>query len=294
MSKISRSMLGTAVAGVALTLATVTAATAAGGTITVPTDFVPSCPTPAPPVTTRWWAPACTSGPRATPAPTRSRKASRRATLLADAGELSLDYTSTTSGAGPASSWSSTSTTTAPATASWSASRRSTARTGGPRQPKQFVKDGAPSHTGGSGSADHGTLDKWRAAFPDAQVLAFGFSLGSGVKGDGVITSIDFAGTSYTFAQAVVLESSEQCKDGGWATSTSPEFKNQATASARSLPSAEPPSTGRDHDLGVVAHRKLHAVGDEAQLVGAVVRTRGGLDHRRIRDGHPRGGAAPR
>ena len=42
---------------------------------------------------------------------------------------------------------------------------------------KQFVKDGAPSHTGGSGSANHGTLDQWRAAFPDAVVTAFGFSL---------------------------------------------------------------------------------------------------------------------
>ncbi|MET0838807.1 MAG: hypothetical protein ABWY19_08510, partial [Marmoricola sp.] len=53
----------------------------------------------------------------------------------------------------------------------------------------QFVKDGAPSHTGGSGSDNHGTLDQWRAAFPDAEVLAFGFSLGSGVKGDYLINS---------------------------------------------------------------------------------------------------------
>jgi hypothetical protein len=44
----------------------------------------------------------------------------------------------------------------------------------------QFVTDGAPSHTGGSGSTNHGTLDQWRAAFPDAQVLAFGFSPGIG------------------------------------------------------------------------------------------------------------------
>jgi hypothetical protein len=91
----------------------------------------------------------------------------------------------------------------------------------------QFVKDGAPSHTGGSGSANHGTLDQWRVAFPDANVLAFGFSLGSGVKGDGVINAIDFAGTRYTFAQDVVLTSKEQCKNGGWATSTMPVYKNQ-------------------------------------------------------------------
>jgi len=91
----------------------------------------------------------------------------------------------------------------------------------------QFVKDGAPSHTGGSGSANHGTLDQWRAAFPDAVVKAFGFSLGSGVKGDGVINAIDFAGTRYTFAADVVLTGKDDCKNGGWATSTMPAFKNQ-------------------------------------------------------------------
>lgn len=91
----------------------------------------------------------------------------------------------------------------------------------------QFVKDGAPSHTGGSGSDNHGTLDAWRAAFPDADVLAFGFSLGSGVKGDGTIDAINFAGDRYTFAAAVVLSGSDACKKDGWATSTSPVFSNQ-------------------------------------------------------------------
>ena len=92
---------------------------------------------------------------------------------------------------------------------------------------KQFVKDDAPSHTVGSGSANHGTLDQWRDAFPDAVVQAFGFSLGSGVKGDGVITAIDFAGTTYTFAEHVVLAAKDDCKKGGWASSTKPVFKNQ-------------------------------------------------------------------
>jgi hypothetical protein len=91
----------------------------------------------------------------------------------------------------------------------------------------QFVKDGAPSHTGGAGSANHGTLDQWRAAFPAAEVRAFGFSLGSGVKGDGVLGAIDFAGTRYTFLTPVVLTSKEQCKRGGWATSTKPVFADQ-------------------------------------------------------------------
>jgi hypothetical protein len=88
-----------------------------------------------------------------------------------------------------------------------------------------FVKAGAPSHTGGSGSDNHGTLDQWRAAFSHARVLAFGFSLGSGVKGDGVINAIDFNDTRYTFVADVT--SKDQCKNGGWATSTKPTYKNQ-------------------------------------------------------------------
>lgn len=91
----------------------------------------------------------------------------------------------------------------------------------------QFVKDGAPSHTGGSGSDNHGTLDQWRTAFPHAQVVAFGFSLGSGVHGDWTITSIDVAGTRYTFAKDVVLTDKEQCKNGGWAASYPQTFRNQ-------------------------------------------------------------------
>lgn len=93
-----------------------------------------------------------------------------------------------------------------------------------------FVMAGAPVVGGGSGSPWHGTLDQWRAAFPDAVVDAFGFSLGSGVKGDGIIDSLTFGGTTYTFGEApaeVVLTSKEQCKDGGWETSTNPTFRNQ-------------------------------------------------------------------
>lgn len=91
----------------------------------------------------------------------------------------------------------------------------------------QFVKDSAPSHAGGSGSDNHGTLAQWTSVFPDAKVTAFGFSLGSGVFGDYQITAINFNGTRYTFAKQVVLAGKDECKKGGWATSTSPAFKNQ-------------------------------------------------------------------
>jgi hypothetical protein len=92
---------------------------------------------------------------------------------------------------------------------------------------QQFVKDGAPSHAGGSGSANHGTLNQWRAAFPEAQVTAFGFSLGSGVKGDGVLDSITFAGEDYTFRPSVTLTAKGDCYDDGWKTGEYPSYKNQ-------------------------------------------------------------------
>lgn len=89
------------------------------------------------------------------------------------------------------------------------------------------VQAGAPHNGGGYGSPYHGTLDEWRSAFPDAVVRDFGFSLGSGVKGDGIINAINFAGTRYTFAKDVTLANKNECKNGGWATSTMPVFKNQ-------------------------------------------------------------------
>jgi hypothetical protein len=89
----------------------------------------------------------------------------------------------------------------------------------------EFVKKGAPSHEGGSGSENHGTLDEWRTEFRDAQVLAFGFSLGSGVKGDLVIDAINFAGTQHRFA--FIVESKDECKNGGWASSTVATYRNQ-------------------------------------------------------------------
>jgi hypothetical protein len=59
--------------------------------------------------------------------------------------------------------------------------------------------DLCPETTGGSGSDCHGTLAEWQAEFPDAKVYAAGFSLGSGVKGDGVIRDIQVGDTDYQF-----------------------------------------------------------------------------------------------
>ena len=65
----------------------------------------------------------------------------------------------------------------------------------------------SPSSDGGSGSSGtpptNGTLAEWRGSLPpEATVLAAGWSLGSGVKGDGVIESITVGLTTYTFSGA--------------------------------------------------------------------------------------------
>jgi len=59
--------------------------------------------------------------------------------------------------------------------------------------------DLCPDTSGGSGSDCHGTLAQWQQAFPDASVYAAGFSLGSGIKGDGVIHDIQVGDTDYQF-----------------------------------------------------------------------------------------------
>jgi hypothetical protein len=59
--------------------------------------------------------------------------------------------------------------------------------------------DLCPETSGGSGSDCHGTLAEWKAALPDAQLYAAGFSLGSGVKGDGVLHDVRVGDTDYQF-----------------------------------------------------------------------------------------------
>jgi hypothetical protein len=53
--------------------------------------------------------------------------------------------------------------------------------------------------TGGSGSARHGTLNEWLALYPNAHILAVGFSLGSGVHADGIVKRITLGCVNYTF-----------------------------------------------------------------------------------------------
>lgn len=82
-----------------------------------------------------------------------------------------------------------------------------------------------PLTTGGSGSDCHGTLAQWKAAFASAKVSAVGFSLGSGVKGDGVLKSQTYGDTTYTFSDTAAVSAPP-------AAPTSVDVKGSATTAA--------------------------------------------------------------
>lgn len=55
----------------------------------------------------------------------------------------------------------------------------------------------------GGGGLDWAQFSEWTAAFPDARILAVGFSLGSGAYGVGTVHGITVAGASYAFAEEI-------------------------------------------------------------------------------------------
>ena len=59
--------------------------------------------------------------------------------------------------------------------------------------------DPSGDQNSGQGSQWFGTLEQWKTALPDATALAGGFSLGSGIQGDGVVADIHFDDNVFTF-----------------------------------------------------------------------------------------------
>jgi hypothetical protein len=64
-----------------------------------------------------------------------------------------------------------------------------------------YAKANAPHTGGGFGSDWYGTLAEWDAHLPGAVATQAGYSLGSGIEGDGTISSMTFADTEYTFSE---------------------------------------------------------------------------------------------
>jgi len=81
--------------------------------------------------------------------------------------------------------------------------------------------DPSGANNGGNGSAYFGTLAQWKAALPDdARVYADGSSLGSGVKGDGVIESITLGDTEYDFTSDAAPIAANEAPTARFAVST--------------------------------------------------------------------------
>jgi hypothetical protein len=59
----------------------------------------------------------------------------------------------------------------------------------------------------GGGGVDWATFEEWTAAFPEAKVLAVGFSLGSGAYGEGTVHDITVAGQTIDFVDSSVVVS---------------------------------------------------------------------------------------
>jgi hypothetical protein len=92
----------------------------------------------------------------------------------------------------------------------------------------------------GDGYTSFGTLDDYVAANPDAVVTDWGFSLGSGVKGDGVLTGATFACVHYSFASSIepppptesTTESASESSSGSSSSSSSGSGSGSTSASS--------------------------------------------------------------
>ena len=69
--------------------------------------------------------------------------------------------------------------------------------------------DPSGAENGGNGSEWFGTLAEWIAAMPDARVYAGGFSLGSGVQGDGVVRAVTLGDTTYEYTDEATTPTPE-------------------------------------------------------------------------------------
>ena len=75
------------------------------------------------------------------------------------------------------------------------------------------VNDGRFGVGSGAGYADFGTLDEYLTQWPSAKITEIGYSLGSGLKGDGVIKSITAGCHTYTFNYVAPVAGSATVND---------------------------------------------------------------------------------
>ena len=94
--------------------------------------------------------------------------------------------------------------------------------------------DPSGAENGGNGSEWFGTLAQWKASLPTAKVLAGGFSLGSGIKGEGVVRAVNLGETSYVFTDSAAVVTKDVT--GSFASKVKKNRLAKLTFTADSLP----------------------------------------------------------
>ena len=101
--------------------------------------------------------------------------------------------------------------------------------------PRPTPADGGPPTPSGVPQAFNSfvSLAEIQEANPAAVIVSFGVNVGHGPGGtfngnaDALTLGLSGNTTVYDFEHAFTLAGKDECKDGGWMTSTSPPFKNQ-------------------------------------------------------------------
>lgn len=110
------------------------------------------------------------------------------------------------------------------------------------------------TYVGGGGSAHSATLDQWSAALDESNVVSIGFSLGSGVEGDGTIHSLTLGSDCYKFGADVVVPTTTTTTESSQsstttdssATSTSESSTTSSTSGTSSTSSSVGTTTSTD------------------------------------------------
>ncbi|MEZ0447101.1 hypothetical protein [Cellulomonas sp. ICMP 17802] len=111
----------------------------------------------------------------------------------------------------------------------------------------------------GMGYSSFGTIDDFVAANPDARVIGVGYSLGSGVIGDAVISRIVVGGATYTFGLAPTVT-----------TPPAPAGSEPTTPAVPAAPVADPPVVPANAVLADETDARLAATGSQAGLLALV------------------------
>lgn len=127
---------------------------------------------------------------------------------------------------------------------------------------------------GGGGSAHSATLDQWSAALDESNVIAIGFSLGSGVHGDGTLRSLTLGNDCYRFGADVVVPSTSTTTTTtttGSSTSSSTTTTSETSDTSSSSSSATATDSSSSATSTTTSNQTVGHVGNESPIdVGTV------------------------